>query len=201
MAVLVGCARCSGMIVFLDFEASSLSKKSYPIEVAWVMENGEEFASLLRPLSDWTDWSAEAEQIHGLSRERLRDEGQPVNEVAHRMVKTLAGHDLYASAPSWDGKWLSVLLRAAGLPRHALRLRLSDEAFSEAARRILAPEVDEGQIKHLVEEVMRETEPVRPAHRALDDARLELRRWERTRERAHAILGSTRIKEPPRGGR
>ncbi|RTL19639.1 MAG: transcriptional regulator, partial [Sphingomonadaceae bacterium] len=26
------------MFVFLDFEASSLAKKSYPIEVAWVFE-------------------------------------------------------------------------------------------------------------------------------------------------------------------
>ena len=41
------------------------------------------------------------------------------------------GHDLLASAPSWDGKWLSALLRAAGLPRHSLRLRDSDEAMRE----------------------------------------------------------------------
>lgn len=183
------------MIVFLDFEASSLSKKSYPIEVAWVMESGEEFTSLLRPIRDWSDWSADAEQIHGISRERLREEGQPVNEVAHQMVKALAGHNLYASAPSWDGKWLSVLLRAAGLPRHALRLRLSDDAFNEAARSILAPVATGRQIEQLVEEVIKETEPLRPAHRALDDARLELRRWEKARERAHALLASTYVEE------
>jgi len=189
------------MIVFLDFEASSLSKKSYPIEVAWVMENGAEFASLLRPIRDWTDWSVDAERIHGLSRERLHDEGQPVNEVAHRMVKALSGHDLYASAPSWDGKWLSVLLRAAGLPRHALRLRLSDDAFSEAARSILGPEAQEAQVAQLVDEVIRETEPARPAHRALDDARLELRRWEMVRERARSMLSTAHIEERVRGVR
>ncbi|MBS9719524.1 transcriptional regulator [Tianweitania sp. BSSL-BM11] len=178
------------MIVFLDFEASSLSKKSYPIEVAWVTESGEAFTSLLRPIRDWTDWSADAEQIHGLSRERLRDEGQPANEVAHLMVKALKGHDLYASAPSWDGKWLSVLLRAAGLPRHALRLRRSDDAFSEGIRRILGSQAAPGQVAQLVEEVIRDTEPAQPAHRALDDARLELHRWHKARERARMLAGS-----------
>jgi DNA polymerase III epsilon subunit-like protein len=175
------------MIVFLDFEASSLSKKSYPIEVAWITEKGDTFSALLRPIRDWTDWSADAERTHGISKERLIREGQPVNEVAHRMVKALRGHDLFASAPSWDGKWLSVLLRAAGLPRHTLRLQLSDDAFRRAARGILLPGTEEEEIARLVEEVIAETEPTTPAHRALDDARLELRRWEVTRARAEAL--------------
>jgi DNA polymerase III epsilon subunit-like protein len=175
------------MIVFLDFEASSLSKKSYPIEVAWVMENGEEFTALLRPIRSWTDWSVEAEQIHGISRQRLREEGQPVNEVAHRMVKTLSGHDLFASAPSWDGKWLSVLLRAAGLPRHALRLQLSDDAFRHAVRSILPPGAGEKQISRIVDDLIKETEPSQPSHRALDDARLEMQRWKTALERAQDL--------------
>ncbi|MBP0437685.1 transcriptional regulator [Tianweitania sediminis] len=175
------------MIVFLDFEASSLSKKSYPIEVAWVAENGDESSALLRPIRDWTDWSAEAELIHGISRDRLRHEGQPVNEMAHRMIRCLSGHDLFASAPSWDGKWLSTRLRAAGLPRHALRLQLSDDAFRDAVGRILPPGTEEQQIVRLVEDVIRETEPEKPAHRALDDARLELRRWQIACARAEAL--------------
>lgn len=55
------------------------------------------------------------------------------------MIDQLSGRALFASAPSWDGKWLSALLRAAKLPRHVLRLRDSDEARAEAARNILAP--------------------------------------------------------------
>ncbi len=31
-------------IAFIDFEASSLGKKSFPIEVAWVVETGEKRA-------------------------------------------------------------------------------------------------------------------------------------------------------------
>jgi hypothetical protein len=86
------------MIAFLDCEASPLSKKSYPIEVAWITEEGHEFSALLRLVRDWTNWSAEAEATHGISRERLRNEGRLVNEVAHLMVRRLSDRDLFASA-------------------------------------------------------------------------------------------------------
>ena len=46
------------MRVFLDFEASSLSKDSYPIEVGWAGEDGSTEAHLIRPAPDWTDWDA-----------------------------------------------------------------------------------------------------------------------------------------------
>ncbi|WP_404337056.1 transcriptional regulator [Sphingomonas sp. MMS12-HWE2-04] len=125
------------MRVFLDFEASSLAKRSYPVEVAWVFEDGRGDAHLIRPAPGWDDWDAEAEAIHRIPRATLTAEGVPHDAVAAQMVADLAGHDLLASAPSWDGKWLSVLLRAAGLPRHSLRLRGSDAAMAEAAAAIL----------------------------------------------------------------
>ena len=121
------------MIVFLDFEASSLGKRGFPIEVGWAAEDGSERGSLIRPAPGWEEWSAEAEGIHGITRERLLREGEPHEAVAARLVEQLTGHALYASAPSWDGQWLSRLLRAAGLPRHALRLRDTDEAQAQAA--------------------------------------------------------------------
>jgi hypothetical protein len=37
------------MRVFLDFEASSLGKNGYPIEVGWVFEDGACEAHLIRP--------------------------------------------------------------------------------------------------------------------------------------------------------
>jgi hypothetical protein len=37
------------MPVFLDFEASSLSKHSYLVEVAWVFEDGRSRSFLVRP--------------------------------------------------------------------------------------------------------------------------------------------------------
>lgn len=172
------------MLVFIDFEASSLADKSFPIEVAWVFEDGRNRSTLLHPADGWTDWSAAAEKIHGISRKQLEADGAPVSAIAKEMVDTLIGHELYASAPSWDGKWLSVLLRAAGLPRHALRLSKSDDAFISAARDILGPVASSEDIAALVSKIIAETEPSMPAHRALADALLELERSQRVKHAA-----------------
>jgi hypothetical protein len=126
------------MKVFLDFEASSLADRSHPIEVAWVFQNGRQESHLIAPAPNWTDWDDKAEAIHHISREVLVAEGEPHDEMARRMVEALTGHDLFASAPSWDGKWLSTLLRSAGIPRHELRLRDTDEALRETAAEILS---------------------------------------------------------------
>lgn len=94
------CKVVIAMIVFLDFEALSLSKKSFPIEVAWVFQDGRSRSYLIRPAPDWIDWSAESEEVHGMSRDLLRAEGLPVAFLAEGMIRELAGHQLYASAPS-----------------------------------------------------------------------------------------------------
>ena len=124
-------------IAFLDFEASSLGKYGYPIEVAWVFASGEEESHLIRPDASWIDWDPKAEAVHGISREQLRAEGMPLDHVAQRMISVLTGYTLYATAPSWDGKWLSKLLRKAGLPRHALRLEDTDLAQRRVVRETL----------------------------------------------------------------
>ncbi|MHA6724242.1 3'-5' exonuclease [Sphingomonas sp. RS2018] len=179
------------MKVFLDFEASSLADRSHPIEVAWVFQSGRHESHLIAPAPNWTDWDVRAEAIHGISRDQLASEGEPHDEVARRVVEALTGHDLFASAPSWDGKWLSALLRSADLPRHALRLRNTDEALREAAGEILA-EVCSGhrldkEVHNLVATVASTvTGPV--AHRALPDAVAEYDKWVRIREAARALV-------------
>ena len=60
------------MLAFLDFEASSLGKKSVPIEVAWVWEDGRGESHLIRPADGWDDWNERAEAIHHVSRATLR---------------------------------------------------------------------------------------------------------------------------------
>jgi hypothetical protein len=169
------------MLVFLDFEASSLAKRSHPIEVGWVFEDGRAQEYLIRPAPNWTDWDAEAEAIHHITRAQLDEEGTPHDEVAACMVEALTGHDLLASAPSWDGKWLSTLLRGAGLPRHTLRLRDSDDAHRECATAILAPVIAPDRLEEAVATVLTLSElrapGQAPAHRALADAQEERARW------------------------
>lgn len=165
------------MRVFLDFEASSLSEESYPIEVGWVFEDGREMAYLIRPAPSWLDWDAAAEAMHGISRARLLAEGTPHEDVCDRLVAMFEGNVVHASSPSWDGKWLSMLLRAAGRPRHLLRLRDSEEAFMEAARARLGAEAGEPALAEIVARA-RAAVNVQPAtHRALADARREWAIW------------------------
>lgn len=74
------------MLVFLDFEASSLNKRSYPIEVGWILEGGRSESRLIRPAPDWTDWGPAAEGIHHIDRSMLFDEGEAHGRVAKRMT-------------------------------------------------------------------------------------------------------------------
>ena len=177
------------MLVFLDFEASSLGKTSYPIEVGWVFEDGTTAEYLIRPAPTWTDWDAEAAAIHGIGRHELAN-AAPHDEVARIMVERLTGHDLLASAPSWDGKWLSTLLRTAGYPRHTLRLRKTDDAHREVAERILAPLLPAHRIAEEVANLLTLTEmraaDAPPAHRALADAMAERQQWCAVRDAAIA---------------
>ncbi|WP_347303416.1 transcriptional regulator [Croceibacterium sp. TMG7-5b_MA50] len=179
------------MLVFLDFEASSLSDRSYPIEVGWVWEDGRGEAHLIHPAPRWTDWDMRAQAIHGIARAELETKGEDHAAVARRMVDVLSGHDLCASAPSWDGKWLSALLRAADLPRHSLRLRDSDDVIAESARAILHPHLPADRLQSALETILTldDLREGAPTHRALEDAQGEWRKWQRVTERAREIAG------------
>ena len=169
------------MNVFLDFEASSLGKKSVPIEVAWVFENGASADYLIRPAPGWDDWDARAEAIHHIDRATLARHGIAHDVVAATMVEQLTGHALFASAPSWDGKWLSALLRAAGHSRHLLRLQDSDDACRriavEALKGFVPPEALAATVEDLIGSISVRPPGVAPAHRALADAQEDFRRW------------------------
>ncbi len=58
----------------LDFEASSLSQKSWPIEIglAW-LDGGEvqTWSTLIRPEQDWnlSDWAPQSAAVHGITLE------------------------------------------------------------------------------------------------------------------------------------
>jgi hypothetical protein len=184
------------MLAFLDFEASSLSNRSYPIEVAWVFEDGLSESHLIRPAADWDDWDDVAQAIHGIPRATLLTEGEAHDAVAARMIQSLDGHDLCASAPSWDGKWLSVLLRASRLPRHSLRLRATDDILADTALRLIEGSLPETELPWRVVQLVKESSARsadwKPAHRALADAQSERDRWLYVRREARKLADRTR---------
>ena len=111
--------------------------------------------------------------------------------MARRLVEALTGFDLFASAPSWDGKWLSGLLWAAALPRHLLRLRDIDEALRETATEILRPVLSAARLDLEVHKIVAEANAGKsrqPAHRALADATAEYETWLRARQAASDLL-------------
>jgi hypothetical protein len=114
-----------------------------------------------------------------------------VEAVARRLVDQLADYDVFASAPSWDGKWLSLLLRSARLPNGALQLIDTDMGLLKLASAILAPSLPTADIPRATRRILANASARfagRPlSQRALPHARMERERWLAVSELAHAF--------------
>lgn len=115
----------------IDLEASGFGRGSYPIEVGFALEDRQIHSFLIKPAADWTHWSDEAQQIHGISRQQLEEEGQTPREVALQMNELLRDKTLYSDAWSFDSSWVGRLFDEALLvPRFRI----------ETVNRLLTPE-------------------------------------------------------------
>lgn len=104
---------------FLDCEASSLSRVSYPVEIAWSDETGKIESHLINPFlypKDYTDWNPSSQDIHGLSRNYLSEYGEAPHLVALRLNEALGGKQVYTDAPDCDGFWVRRLFTAVDIP-------------------------------------------------------------------------------------
>jgi len=110
---------------FIDFEASSLSGQSYPVEVAWSCEDGTIESHLINPyhIQEWTDWAPDSQAVHGLSRKQLALEGESPHTVARRMNEALEGKTLLCDGYDMDFHWLYTLFKATHLE---MRFKLGD---------------------------------------------------------------------------
>jgi hypothetical protein len=99
----------------LDIEASGFGQDSYPIEVGFVLEDGESFCCLIRPAPGWTHWDDEAEQIHHISKETVQVLGRDAREVARLLNERLRGLTLYCDGWAHDYVWLNVLFEAVDM--------------------------------------------------------------------------------------
>lgn len=123
---------------FFDFEASSLSPKSWPIEVAVArIFQGRIVCQpkLIRPALSWamTDWHSESEEVHGIPREAL-ETAESAEDVAGELREELKARLVLSDAPELDQRWRDRLMRTIG---GATEIRLNDlnrvawRAFSE----------------------------------------------------------------------
>lgn len=99
----------------LDIEASGFGRQSYPIEVGYVLPDGQSRCTLLQPAPDWTHWDPGAQQVHGISRQTLVTHGRPLSEVAQMLNRDLAGQTVYCDGWAHDYAWLAALFDAAGM--------------------------------------------------------------------------------------
>ncbi len=99
----------------LDIEASGFGRRSYPIEVGYVLPDGRAVCMLVRPAADWTHWDDGAERVHGISRAVLAAHGRAPHEVALALNRDLAGLVVYCDGWAHDYPWLGALFEEAGL--------------------------------------------------------------------------------------
>ena len=115
----------------IDLEASGFGRDSYPIEVGFVLSNGNSFCSLIQPAKGWERWDESAEQVHGITQEILMKVGKPVPEIAETMNQQLSGKTIYSDAWGNDSSWLGLLFDKANIPMHfrmdSIRSLLTEE--------------------------------------------------------------------------
>jgi DNA polymerase III epsilon subunit-like protein len=113
----------------IDFEASCLPQygRSFPIEVGIACPSGWSCSWLIRPHRNWAgwQWTTEAEELHGLSLDRLEREGLDVKDVAQRL-RAAVGPDQLIADSHLDDQWSRILFEAAGDTPHLPVMCLAD---------------------------------------------------------------------------
>ena len=79
----------------LDIEASGFGRGSFPIEIGFVLPDGESFCTLIRPAPGWTHWDPAAERLHRISQATARSHGRDAREVSLLLNERLHGLTLY----------------------------------------------------------------------------------------------------------
>lgn len=100
------------MHYFLDFEASGLHPDSYPIEIGVYGGPGDAYESLIVPVSYWTHWNFDSQDIHKIERPTLFERGVLVAEVTEQLNKRFEGKILWADS-DYDAMWMGVLYEAS----------------------------------------------------------------------------------------
>ena len=106
-------------LLFLDFEASSLSQNSSPIEIGCSrLINGPTVtpSSLIRPdpTSDLDDWNPAAQKVRGIALSDL-EAAPPAIDVAWLFHPDLSSCMAFSDQPEFETHWLNRVLAVADL--------------------------------------------------------------------------------------
>lgn len=141
-------------LIVVDFEATSLTHQSYPIEVGLaIAPDGHlpirSWSTLIGPDPAWdvaSQWDPDAERLHGISRWDLRS-GAAVSDVMAGLNELVGpiGH-AWCDGGDYDRHWLATLSSAAGVqPSFELRdIKAgfgSDQLFTSRYRDVISRSV------------------------------------------------------------
>jgi len=154
----------------LDMEASGFGRDSYPIEVGYVLPDGQTYCSLIRPIPSWTHWDPSAEKVHRIALATLQTSGRDVGEVALHLNEQLHGQIMYCDGWAHDYTWLATLFEAADM----------SPSFRLENLRVLLSEREAAHWDVLKRQVTQELRLQR--HRASSDAKVLQRTLMRLRE-------------------
>lgn len=103
---------------FIDVEASGLMDGSFPVEVAWFLNNIA-YDKLINPFDHWdvSKWDDDAQAIHGLSLMYLKKHGERPLRLASELNHYLKGKVVVSDAPEFDDKWLDILHNSVNIKR------------------------------------------------------------------------------------
>lgn len=139
----------------IDFEASSLSELSWPIEVglSWI-DNGQlqTWSSLINPDPSWflNDWSTKSYAIHKIPFGDL-DGAPPAVEIAKAFIACSKGKILVSDAPRYETRWLAKLLATTGscdVPTIKNYHDVSFQAFDGYALDMLYERLERQRVPH-----------------------------------------------------
>lgn len=131
----------SNEICIFDIEASGLSDKSYPIEIAFTTLLGEDDSFLINPQTakNWSHWCIEAAQVHKIPRHECINKGISVFDAVNRLNSQLAMCLILSDAPDQDLFWLTRLFdevdtemrfTVMGIGEFASRFSATPDAFA-----------------------------------------------------------------------
>lgn len=139
----------------IDFEASSLSELSWPIEVglSWI-DKGQlrTWSSLIKPDPSWVlnDWSTKSSAIHKIPFRDL-DGAPPAVVIAKAFMACSKGKLLVSDAPLYETRWLAKLLATTGpcgVPNIQNYHDVSFQAFDGYALDMLYERLERQRVPH-----------------------------------------------------
>jgi len=154
------------MISFIDIEASGFPPQGYAIEVAWNDQNENIHSFLINPYH-FTDkkfeyWSMDSQQIHGISREQLRNDGVDPYWLVEYLNATVPDV-VYSDAVLYDQWWIDRIYKACCIERK-FKIETTDRLWFE-----ICENHDRFEILDNIYKKVEKTFP--HTHRASDDVK------------------------------